>query len=56
MCSISKIIPGVSVVNKDRKELLQRHLYILNNTDEVMPYLYAHKVIVKENNLRQSEK
>jgi len=35
---------------------MQAHLYILNNTNEVMPYLSAHKVIVKENNPRQSEK
>jgi len=55
-CSISNNIRGVSVVSKDREELLQAHLYILNNTDEVMPYLFAHKVIVKENNPRQLEK
>jgi len=28
----------------------------LNNTDEVIPYIDAHKVIVKENNPRQAEK
>ena len=44
------------MVSKDREELLQAHLYILNNIDEVMFYLSAHKVIVKENNPRQSEK
>jgi len=58
-CSISNNIRGLSVVSKDRKdrkELMQAHLYILNNADEVMPYLSAHKVIVKENNLRQSQK
>jgi len=44
------------VVSKDCKELLQAYLYILNNTYEVMSYLSTHKVIVKENNLRQSEK
>jgi len=49
-CSISNNIRGVSVVTKDREELMQVYLYILNNTNEVMPYLFAHKVIVKENN------
>jgi len=44
------------VVNKDREELLQAHLYILNNTDDVIPYLSTHTTIVKENNPRQSEK
>ena len=37
------------MVSKDREELLQTHLYILNNTNEVMPYLFTHKVIVKDN-------
>jgi len=52
-CSISNNIRGVSVVTKDREELMQAHLYVLNNTDEVTPYIFAHKVIVKENNPRQ---
>jgi len=55
-CSISNNIRGVSVVTKNREELMQAQLYILNNTNEVMPYLSAHKVIMKENNPRQSEK
>ena len=28
----------------------------MNNTDEVIPYIEAHKAIVKANNLRQAEK
>ena len=35
---------------------MQAHLYILNNTDEVIPYIEAHKAIVKANNPRQVEK
>ena len=54
--STSKSIRGVNVVTKDREELLQAHLYILNNTDEVIPFLEAHKAIVKNKNPRQSEK
>ena len=52
-CSISNSIRGVGVVSKDREKLMQAHLYISNNTDEVMPYLSTHKVILKENNPRQ---
>ena len=35
---------------------MQAHLYIWNNTDEVIPYIEAHKAIVKANNPRQAEK
>jgi len=31
-------------------------LYILNNTDEVIPYIESHKSIVKANDPRQAEK
>jgi len=44
------------VVTKSRSEVLQAHLYILNNTDEVIPYIDAHKAIVKANNPRQLAK
>jgi len=47
---------GVHIVSKSRLEVLKAHLYILNNTDEVIPYIGAHKAIVKENNPRQVEK
>ena len=47
---------GVHIVSKSRAEVLQAHLYILNNTDEVIPYLSAHKALVKEQNPRQPEK
>ena len=35
---ISKSSKGVHVISKSREEVLQAHLYILNNTDEVLPY------------------
>jgi len=54
--STSKCLRGVNIVSKSRLEVLQAHLYILNNTDEVIPYIEAHKAIVKANNLRQVEK
>jgi len=47
---------GMNVVSKDHEELLQAHIYILNNTYKVIPYLFVHKAIVKENNPSQSEK
>jgi len=48
---ISNFSKGVHVKSKSRKEVLQAHLYILNNTDEVLPYLDTHKDIVKYKNL-----
>ncbi|KAG2371826.1 uncharacterized protein HKW66_Vig0239470 [Vigna angularis] len=54
--STSKSIRGVNVVTKSREELMQAHLYILNNTDEVIPFLEAHKVVVRDKYPRQSEK
>ncbi|PNY02971.1 hypothetical protein L195_g026293 [Trifolium pratense] len=47
---------GLKLKSKGRAEVLQAQLYILNNTDEVMPYLSAHKAIVKGKNSRVSEK
>jgi len=44
---ISKSSKGVHFISKSREEVLQAHLYILNNTDEVLPYLDTHKDIVK---------
>ncbi|KAK7342752.1 hypothetical protein VNO80_25708 [Phaseolus coccineus] len=54
--STSKCLHGVNIVRKSRSEVLQAHFYILNNTDEVIPYIEAHKAIVKANNPRQAEK
>ena len=54
--STSKFLCGVHIVSKSRLEFLQAHLYKLNNIDEVIPYINAHKAIVKANNPRQVEK
>ena len=54
--STSKCLRGVNIVSKSRSEVLQAHLYILNNTNEVIAYIEAHKAIVKANNPRQAEK
>jgi len=47
---------GVRVVQKDQHEVLQAHLYILNNTDDVLPYIDAHKMLLKSMNPRANEK
>ena len=39
---ISKSSKGVHVISKSREKVLQAHLYILNNTNEVLPYLDTH--------------
>nr|XP_004492197.1 uncharacterized protein LOC101504131 [Cicer arietinum] len=49
-------IRGLKLKSMGREEVLQAHLYILNNTDEVQPYLSTHKSIVKENYPRMNEK
>jgi len=54
--SISKSSKGVHVVSKSSEEVLQAHLYRMNNINEILPYLVAHKDIVKDNNSRPSEK
>ncbi|KAL3653958.1 hypothetical protein CASFOL_003639 [Castilleja foliolosa] len=47
---------GGKVKNADREEVLKAHLYILNNTPEVQPYLDAHKTHLKEQNPRKTER
>ena len=44
------------VMTLTRDEVIQIHFYILNNTDIVIPYLTAHKDIVKKNHPRMFEK
>jgi len=47
---------GVRVVQKDQHEVFQAHLYILNNADDVLPYIDAHKMLLKLMNPRANEK
>ena len=47
---------GLTVMTKGREEVLQAHLYILNNTDEVQTYICSHKNIIKEKYPRMNEK
>ncbi|KAK2382219.1 hypothetical protein QL285_069767 [Trifolium repens] len=46
---------GLNVKSMNIEVVLQAHLYILNNTDEVQPYLSAHKSIIKKKNAKMNE-
>jgi len=47
---------GVRVVQNNHHEVLQGHLYILNNTNDVLPYINAHKMLLKSMNPRANKK
>ncbi|KAI5432347.1 hypothetical protein KIW84_036185 [Lathyrus oleraceus] len=47
---------GLNVISMHLDIFLQTHLYILNNVDEVEPYLSTHKRFIKEKYPRMSEK
>ena len=41
---------GLHVITSSLEELQQSHLYILNNINEVLPYIVCDKALVKESN------
>ena len=41
---------------KHRDEVMKAHLYILNNSDEVIPYLDEHKSILRNENRKMNDK
>ena len=45
---VGKGTRGYNVVTMTRHDVSQAHLYILDNTTEVLPYIEAHKKHVKE--------
>ena len=47
---------GVMVIRKDQQQVLQAHLYILNNTDDVIPFSNEYKMLLKSVNPRANEK
>ena len=47
---------GVRIVRKDQQQVLQAHLYIFNNTDDALPYIHEHKMLLKTMNPRANEK
>jgi len=46
---------GLNVITRGLKELNQVHLYILNNTNEVGPYIVHHEALVMESNPKMIE-
>ena len=47
---------GFKIVTMGRLEFNQVHLYILNNTKEVVPYIASHKEFFKVNQLKLIKK
>ena len=43
---------GLHVITPSLEDLLQAHLYVLNNSNEVLPYIVKHEALVKQNNLK----
>ena len=41
---------GLHVITPSLEHLLQAHLYVLNNSNEVLPYILKHEALVKQNN------
>ena len=41
---------GLHVITPSVEDLLQAHLYVLNNNNEVLPYILQHEGLVKESN------
>jgi len=46
---------GLHVITPSVEDLLQDHLYVLNNSNEVLPYILKHEALVKQNNPKMSK-
>ena len=46
---------GLHVITPTIEDLLQAHLYVLNNSNEVLPYILKHEALVKQNNPKMSK-
>ena len=46
---------GLHVITPSVEDLLQAHLYVLNNNNEVFPYILQHEALVKQNNPKMSK-
>jgi len=46
---------GLYVITLSLEELKQAHLYILNNSNEVLPYIVHHEALVKESNPKMTK-
>jgi len=45
---------GLHVITPSVEDLLQAHLYGLNNSNKVFPYILQHEALVKQNNPKMS--
>ena len=46
---------GLHVITPSLEDLLQAHLYVLNNSNEVLPYILKHEAYVRQNNPKISK-
>ena len=46
---------GLHVMTPSLEELQQAYLYILNNSNEVLPYIVCHEALVKESNPKMTK-
>ena len=46
---------GLHVITPSLEELQQAHLYILNNSNEVLPYIVRHQALVKKSNPKMTK-
>jgi len=46
---------GLYVITPSVEDLLEAHLYVLNNSNEVFPYILQHEALVKKNNPKMSK-
>jgi len=47
---------GLHVITPSLEDLLQAHLYVLNNNNEVLSYILQHEGLVKQSNPKMSKK
>ena len=50
-----KGLRGLHVITPSVEDLQQAHLYVLNNNNEVLPYILQHEGLVKESNPKMSK-
>ena len=46
---------GLHVITPSVEDLQQTHLYVLNNINEVLPYIVRHEGLVKQSNPKMSK-
>ena len=54
-CLSCKGSRGLHVITPSVEDLQQAHLYVLNNSNEVLPYILHHEGLMKESNPKMSK-